>query len=734
MNGQAVNEAYSHIQLLIKKKRLREALVQLESFLWQCADWNLRNRLEQVQTSYHYMLQYMQQGIADPEQKKLYTKLQSEVLEIADQARLMQLDGISSHYYHELRRKRTKELVGNTLSVLMHQLESFNDDLAVSGLLSDNKMDEVLARHEAAVKFIFLQTWTNSAWTPQEETDAKAMFDSELLSTNDLCLFTSAVTLSLIACFDSRKMMWLIDAYERTHVFVNQRALVGMAFILHIYRERLIFYPEISSRIELLNENLPLGEDLTRVQQQILLAQETEAIGKKMREEIIPEMLKNVSSMRNMKQGMEDADDEKDDVNPDWSELFERSVLGDKMREMNELQMEGADVYMSTFSALKNAPFFHEIYNWFYPFDKQHSSIIRRTKQESEKSSMMDLILSSGFFCNSDKYSLYFIMQNFPQSQRDMMFNQLTDQQVNEFSEQSKTEANTLKKFSESPTTVSNQYLHDLYRFFKLHQRRHEFSDIFKEKIRLYNIPELKNTTGSAGLLLNLANFQLKKKHWEETEELHKIVESMNTPFNSEDGFYQRMGYAQQKQKKYTEAIESYLTADLLKPDNVWTNRHLATCLRMNREFGKALTYYRRVEATDPENTNIVFYISSCLAELQQYEEALNHFFKLDFLENNSVKAWRGIAWCSFLSGKQEQAMRHYDKVIAINPLPVDYLNAGHVSWVSGNREKAITLYSKTAELSENRDAFLEMFDKDKTFLVGQGIAEDDIPLMLDLV
>lgn len=86
-----------------------------------------------------------------------------------------------------------------------------------------------------------------------------------------------------------------------------------------------------------------------------------------MREEIIPEMLKSMSPMRNMKFGFEESDEEKDDTNPDWADAIEKSGLGDKLREMNELQLEGADVYMSTFAQLKSYPFFREISNWFYP-------------------------------------------------------------------------------------------------------------------------------------------------------------------------------------------------------------------------------------------------------------------------------------------------------------------------------------------------------------------------------
>lgn len=73
-------------------------------------------------------------------------------------------------------------------------------------------------------------------------------------------------------------------------------------------------------------------EDVARIYRQMLLCQETEKIDKKMREEIIPEMLKNVSSMKNIRFGFEENDEENDDKNPDWEDAFEQSGLGDKLR------------------------------------------------------------------------------------------------------------------------------------------------------------------------------------------------------------------------------------------------------------------------------------------------------------------------------------------------------------------------------------------------------------------
>ena len=69
MNEQSIQKQYNQIVSLLEYKRLKEALVQLDAFLYNSNDWTLRNRLEQIQTSYQYMLQYMKLGMKDPERQ-----------------------------------------------------------------------------------------------------------------------------------------------------------------------------------------------------------------------------------------------------------------------------------------------------------------------------------------------------------------------------------------------------------------------------------------------------------------------------------------------------------------------------------------------------------------------------------------------------------------------------------------------------------------------------------------
>ena len=677
MNEQAIQEQYQHIVNLLEQKRLKEAQVQLEAFLWNCNDWTLRNRLEQAKVSYQYMLQYMRQGVNDPERQKLYRQLLAETWELAEQIRISLLDEVSTRYYHSLHKNKKNMVAGYGMSSWLKVLEAFPDDMAVCQLMPDNKqsLDSALQRHEGTAQYLFLTTWGNSGWTAEEEQEARLYLESELLPVNDLCLFTGAILLSLMECFDPRKFSWLLDAATHADTQVNQRALVIIAIILHIHSNRLQLYPELMAKLSLLDEDGSFGKQLNRVYIQLLRSRETE-----------------------------------------------------KIDEMNELQLEGADVYMSTFAQLKSYPFFQNPHNWFYPFDMQHSSIIREFGlKPTGENAVLSLILQSGFFCNSDKYSLCFTMAHIPQAQRNMMLSQMTSQDLNELMDESK--SSSLRQYALRPDVISNQYIHDLYRFFKLSQRRHEYRDIFKEEIALHRIPTLKDILCKPELLATIADFHFRKEHPAEALSIYKEITDMN---HADAEIFQKTGYCLQKEKRYKEAIEAYRKADVLKPDHVWTIRHLATCHRQLRDFATALEYYRKAEAMQPENRNLPFLIGSCLAEQERYEEALQCFFKLDFMENDCIKAWRAIGWCSFVSGKFEQAMRYYNKILALKPLSTDYLNAGHAALLLGNMEKAAELYGKATSESGNRETFLEMFDKDKEMLIKLGVDENDIPLIRD--
>ena len=92
-----------------------------------------------------------------------------------------------------------------------------------------------------------------------------------------------------------------------------------------------------------------------------------------------------------------------------------------------------------------------------------------------------------------------------------MMLSQMTPQDQSDFMEEKNSAS--LKQYAERPDVISNQYIHDLYRFFKLSQRRHEYRDIFKEEITLHRIPALKDILCKPELLATIADFHFRKEH-----------------------------------------------------------------------------------------------------------------------------------------------------------------------------------------------------------------------------
>lgn len=732
MNKSIINKQYKEIINLLDKRSFREALQAIELLIFDTQDWELRSSFEEIYTSYQYMLQYMRQGSIDPDRDKLYNKLLSTAYQIADKARILKLTPSSTEFYFD-RIRYYKLIPLRSLPELQLELETYTEDIAVEHLLTNDanqemKLDSIRRRHEQAYSELFYRTWLSDKWTETDEEEARNFLTSLLVQINDLSLFISAITLSLMEYFDIRKFMLLFDAYQHSSNEVNQRALVGIALIIFMYDERLSIYPEVAARINLLNEDTDFSNEMNRIQIQLLRSRETKKIDKKMREEIIPEMMRNVNISRKLDIDDNDEENASDDQNPDWEDWMERSGMNDKLKEMSELQMEGADVYMSTFAQLKTYPFFHDMANWFYPFDAQHSSVVRAFSTTANKRNiLLDSILQSGFFCNSDKYSFCLTITQIPPNQREMMTQQFEAQ--NEALSEAKHYEKMLA-YSQRAETISNQYIQDLYRFFKIYPRRHEFRDLFEESLNLQYCKTLKDTFNNVEHMFTLAGYFFAKDYLLEALMLYQDI-IKETEGNAE--IYQKIGYCFQKNKNYSKAIEAYLQADLLKPDNVWTNRHLAISYRQSGQYDKALEYYKKVEAAQSENLTVILQIGLCLAELKQYDEALAYFFKLEYLDNESIKSQRAIAWCSFVTRKFEQAMKYYSKILEKKPQMQDYLNAGHVAWVTRNIDTAVQRYAIALTLSD-KTVFINQFDKDKEILLKLGINKNDFPLMIDLI
>ncbi|MBR6369943.1 MAG: tetratricopeptide repeat protein [Bacteroidaceae bacterium] len=697
------------IKVLLLQNRLREALELVQVQMAGVTDWSVMSRFEDIDRSYRYMLQYYSQGSPDKHRNEVYRQLVRRALLLNDdvlQARLQPESMLL--YYQHLRSQlsRTENMEGLRLS-----LESFADN-------------HDIAAHERVLGILFDLIWTNGAWSSGDSASLMELIDSPAVAEDDSLIAVSAVTLSLMERFDPLKCLFLCQASENPDMPVSIRALTGLAVTMAGYADILPYFPEVTDRITLLSDVPGIRERMLKVQMALLLCRETKEIDRRMREEIIPTMLRNPKLGDLMREELE-----RDDVSPDWNEWIEKPEIKDKLMQMTELQMEGADVYMSTFSGLKSYPFFRSIHNWFRVFSLDQPDVKQSLGENFMNSTIGRSMLTTGVFCNSDKYSFALTFSQIPEAQRDMIMGQMDGQFEEEVQEmQSGTVSADVRE-----NYAARQYAQDLYRFFNLFSRRHEFRNPFDDNINMLTDNPLSILLESDDSEHEIASWLMRKGYFSEAVTAFRLMERNIHPYSTDYRFYQQMGYALQREQRYEEALEAYNRADILQPDNPWTLRHTAQCQRLTAHPKEALELLLQAEKLDADNLSLQIQIGDCLVDLKRYDEALTRFFKVDYLKPDYVKAWRAIAWCAFLADRKDRSLEYYEKILAGSPSGEDCLNAAHVCLTDGDVQRAVALYSRSARIL-GRERFESEFNADRPVLMEKGISEQDFPLLLDLI
>ncbi len=729
-------EGIEDIYKLLESKRLKEAFVQLEAICTQAPDWKLHNRIEELQTTYGYMLQYARQGMKDPNRKEMYHQILRTAYELTDWANVvLQASKSGNFYYQHLRTYNQHPALPYT--ELRTKLETYMEDISTVSLLLTNKQrlqtetEKISQFHETYLNELFNKTWTSIYWNEAEAWDVQQIIDSLMIGSNDKAVLVSAVMMSLMHVFDSRKMHFLITNSKHQDVQVRQRAIVGLVIIAEKYLKRIPFYPTLVSQFTLLNDDKEFCRDLFNIQIQLLMTKETDKVIKRMNEDIIPSIMKAVQLNKKEMPSTENIDEE--DLNPEWEKWMEKSGVNKKIQELGNLQLEGADIYMSAFASIKSHPFFNQVSHWFYPFDKYQSDILSITLPlTNNRTNTFNIILETDTFCNSDKYSFAFTLMSMPKESKDLISKQI-EEQIEMEDEQKRILKETLQ-YSLLGKNISRQYIQDLYRYSKIWVTKHpnQESDFFTGKFQLWKNPYLNISLLRSDALKGIADFLFYKKHYNDALEPYTSLAKM---MGDNTEIHQKIGYIYQKMKQYDNAIHKYQRADLLSPDNVWTLKHLAQCCKLKYDYQQALEYYRKIERLRPEDLNIAQQIGECLVGLMRYEEALAYFYKVEYLEKNPIQTRRAIAWSSFCIGKFEEASKYYQLLLQDEkPLAQDWLNAGHTYWLKGDIEKAVEHYKKSQELCKSHSDFISLFNEDKPQLITIGITEEDIHILLDLL
>lgn len=727
MIEQTINKTYIDITAFIMSRQIKRAINSLNELLNNRPNWEIQNLLEQVSTSYDYMLQYMLEETPDPNRHEVYNDITIKLLNANDLLHHLLLDSISHSLFHVLRNQKNNYNLYK-IQDLIKQLESINLDISVNTLFTkENTQDETTTQQKYDIeKRLFLATWTNIAWSREDEDAANYLLQPTVIQLQDICLFISAVTLSLFQCFDIAKFIWLFKAYMQLETSnARQRAIIGIFFTQQLYADRLSFYPSINKHLQTLEDNSDFSRDLLQCYINFIYCRETGKITEMMNKEIVPGIIKSMNKPSSIKE-------EDDEAAMKWMQPhFEDKKLEAKLERLTQMSIEGGDLYMSTFQHLKNFTFFQDIENWFKPFDINQPAIKKlvRTIPENDISTIFKVIDKALYMCDNDKYSLIHLLPQMPTGQFGLIKSQFED--AEEMMQEEKGEI--ISDDDKTSKLENGNYMHNLYRFYKLSARKKEFTDIFNIEINFQNT-EINNILFHANSLRLLAEFLFKKRYWREAGHLYEILISLNKNKQDNGNLFSHLGYIYQKVGMYQEAATNYMKAEALTPNDIWLKEQIALCLEANEKYDDALLYYKEIESIHPEDIKILYHIATCLAYQEKYDDAFKYFFKIDYIDPNNTKNKRAIAWYSFIINKYNDSEKYYNQIIATSPVFNDYLNLGHVTWCKGNLKEAVKYYKKAFELCKDENEFRIIFESDSNELIKKGIDKNMIPLIMDII
>ena len=707
MTEKEINESHARILDSLDQGALKIAFDMLQGLISGTQLFQFQHKLNELQETYQYMLQYFVEGMNDPMREQIYINLFADAYEMADRIRHTSLYAASPLIFYATQRNMSVQPTEITTSI--HDIQTAYDI-------------EDYAKYESTVDLLFNKIWSTPFLSANDIRPLQEAVRNEHFPTSAKCQIVSAMLLGLQISFDKQKMFLLFDASQTDNDEVRIRAIIAICLTLYAYRSRTTFYPEINHRLEILGESPDFNRILTIIVLRFILSRETEKVTHKLQDEILPEMMKYANkSQRFIMTDFSELTG--DDMNPEWEEMLSDSNLSKKIEEYSELHEEGVDIMHSSFIHLKHFPFFRNISNWFLLFTSKHSSL---SDKHGIDVSTLETLMQTSFMCNSDKYSLYFSMFQIPESQRNLMMNQLSSQ-LGEMKEQQSEE---LKNKKDEAENITGRYIQDLYRFYKLYPRHPEFTDIFNWTLDFHTLPVLKPWFSDADTLFHIAELYLRKGYYENALDIYnQLILNDSVDYM----LFQKRGYCKQMTDDLHGALDDYLRSEMINSDSKWVIRRIAGCYRALKQPAKALEYYLLLNKLTPDNTSLLLNIGHCYLELKNLEEALSYYFKADYLSPDNHKARRAIAWCSFLTGKYSQAQKYYEKIIENQPQTQDYLNAGHTEWTLHHLKKALEYYALAIQ-SESGDfnQFAALFDHDIPDLANAGINLPEIPLLID--
>lgn len=718
-------QIYDKINKLINSSRYNEAFLLLKRNMSNFM--TLQNDLEKLKTSestYKYMLDFIAEGNNDPSRDEMMEKIRSALLHANDILwREMKLTDSSDLY------SSTRRLEQLRKTTIYQYLDNFRQTLEEDRKTIDGENKTIISPAQTrTLDELFNYVWTMSGVEDNEYDALSAALNDETLPDYVKSLLISAIILANLSYFDPMSFDILLNQFDSSDVpMVKARAIVGITLIALLHYERIASNIDLRSRLLISIEDDGFKKLVNEVLIKIIRTYDTTRIDKKMRNEVIPELMKmNPEIMDKLRNMASDSENFLSDTNPDWEEFLENSGISSKLQEINDMQLEGADVLVTAFSNLKNFPFFNSISRWFLPYIPGYYEF--NSLELNNNPEMFERM--SAVMCDSDINSFLLSLKSMPQDNR----NKVVASMKAQMKEVKEAMANPIGETDFNSLSLKiNHTLQDLYRFFKFFRKKEDFTDPFSKPVVNSNIEPLISLMGFDKENIRLiAEFYFKNKYYDEAASMLQLADSLQP---GEFVLWEKIGYSHDRMQRFDKATEWYLKAELLNPQSQWLQKKLAIALKNAGRPAEALIHYEKALANEPENFHLIMSAAQCLLDIDKPQEALNHFYHAQYLNPEKLSPQRAIAWASLLTGDFDKAISSYQKILMNEKSDkTDILNAAHAYLAKGDFKSALSFYKSFLDKTDNKDItnLVLAFRDDSAALKRIGVKTLDLRLIID--
>lgn len=684
--------------------------------------WELTDRIDSLEKSYSYMISYSLRGVEDPQRQRLYDEMVESLRVIADMLCRKAETAEAPELYYNTVRYYDKTRPQSTIADMVRQYDSLAsaNDL-FSSAISDNASpkDDTNVAAETLERELFQRIWVSF---PLGEADYEALSEaigSQSLEPRFKQLIVSALMMAMMQFYDERKLLLIMQAYRSDNVRLSTTALVALILSLYANRHRSLS-PKAAAMLKIVRDLPGWRADIKSAFIELVRTHDTDRITDKMRNEIVPEMLKMRSQIN--PEELKTLDPAALEENPEWQERLEMSGIGEKLREMHELQEEGSDIFMASFAHLKSYPFFSHIANWFLPFSADHSEV----KKLGDFAVMGNLLEASPYLCDSDKFSFVLSIANIPAEQRESLSRQMKAQ--NEA--MAEMAGASLSLVPAERGRLINKYVQNLYRFFQLFRRKGDFVNPFRSEINLTEIPSLEGDFMDDDTLLLVAEFYFRHHYYREAKSVFLLWASAH---KAEAEIYQKLGYCEQNLGHIEQALDYYEKAEILRPGSAWTLRRMAACSMQLKRYDRALQLYLQLDGMKPDDFHIICRVGDCYLKLGDCKSALKYYYKALYLNDQSLALRRAMSWALMLDGRLDKALEMQLRIMSEDYTGEDCLNHGHLLVLSGDYSTAVARYREVLRTEGwDRERFIAQMYRDFEELRPELISDRTIALIID--